>query len=185
MHRKLGVVVAVTVVTATVLATAGLAARSSTTTRKALPTGPVNLTMSWWGEQEAAGAKCWLARHGRALREEAPEREDQDRPADDGRAHPRVQGRSGRQEGPGHPVLLGWHLGARRCLARQHQAGVRLHPEVRARALPQRERGHLRREGLDGAVVRAAVVPRAVPQGRAREGGRHGADDVERAAEGV
>ncbi len=61
MHRKLGVVAAVAVVAATVLTTAGLAARSSTTTRSALPTGPVNLTMSWWGEQEAAGAKSWLA----------------------------------------------------------------------------------------------------------------------------
>ncbi len=39
MHRKLGVVVAVTVVAAAVLATAGLASRSSTTTRQALPDG--------------------------------------------------------------------------------------------------------------------------------------------------
>jgi raffinose/stachyose/melibiose transport system substrate-binding protein len=27
----------------------------------AFPTGPINLTMWWWGEQEAAGAKKWLA----------------------------------------------------------------------------------------------------------------------------
>src|SRR4051794_34435346 len=27
----------------------------------AFPTGPVHLTMWWWGEQEAAGAKGWLA----------------------------------------------------------------------------------------------------------------------------
>ena len=27
---------------------------------QAFPTGPVNLTMWWWGEQEAAGAKKWL-----------------------------------------------------------------------------------------------------------------------------
>lgn len=61
MHRKLGVVVAVAVVATAVLATAGLASRSSKTTKQAFPTGPVNLTMSWWGEQEAAGAKGWLA----------------------------------------------------------------------------------------------------------------------------
>jgi raffinose/stachyose/melibiose transport system substrate-binding protein len=29
-------------------------------TGKALPKGPVNLTMWWWGEQEAKGAKGWL-----------------------------------------------------------------------------------------------------------------------------
>src|SRR5437870_1182361 len=28
---------------------------------KAFPTGDVKLTMWWWGEQEAAGAKKWLA----------------------------------------------------------------------------------------------------------------------------
>lgn len=28
---------------------------------RAFPTGPVKLTMWWWGEQEAAGAKKWLA----------------------------------------------------------------------------------------------------------------------------
>jgi raffinose/stachyose/melibiose transport system substrate-binding protein len=61
MDRKLGVVVAAALVAATVLTTAGLAARSSTSKQSALPTGPVNLTMWWWGEQEAAGAKSWLA----------------------------------------------------------------------------------------------------------------------------
>jgi ABC-type glycerol-3-phosphate transport system substrate-binding protein len=61
MDRKLGVVVAAALVAATVLTTAGLAARSSTAKQSALPTGPVNLTMWWWGEQEAAGAKSWLA----------------------------------------------------------------------------------------------------------------------------
>ena len=34
---------------------------SATTANKAFPTEPVNLTMWWWGEQEAAGAKGWLA----------------------------------------------------------------------------------------------------------------------------
>ncbi len=32
-----------------------------TLTGEAFPTEPVNLTMWWWGEQEAAGAKRWLA----------------------------------------------------------------------------------------------------------------------------
>jgi raffinose/stachyose/melibiose transport system substrate-binding protein len=36
----------------------GQAQREST---GAFPTGPVHLTMWWWGEQEAAGAKKWLA----------------------------------------------------------------------------------------------------------------------------
>ena len=36
-------------------------ASASTASAKAFPTGPVNLTMWWWGEQEAAGAKKWLA----------------------------------------------------------------------------------------------------------------------------
>ena len=61
MHRKLGVVVAVAVVATAVLTTAGLASRASQTAPHAFPTEPVNLTMSWWGEQEAAGAKKWLA----------------------------------------------------------------------------------------------------------------------------
>jgi raffinose/stachyose/melibiose transport system substrate-binding protein len=61
MQRRLGVVVAVAVVTTAVLATAGIASRSAKTTTAAFPTEPVNLTMSWWGEQEAAGAKGWLA----------------------------------------------------------------------------------------------------------------------------
>ena len=30
-------------------------------TPKAFPTGPVHLTMWWWGQQEAAGATGWLA----------------------------------------------------------------------------------------------------------------------------
>jgi raffinose/stachyose/melibiose transport system substrate-binding protein len=64
MHRKLGVAVALTVVAAALVATAALAARSgssATAAHKAFPTEPVNLTMWWWGEQEAAGAKGWLS----------------------------------------------------------------------------------------------------------------------------
>jgi raffinose/stachyose/melibiose transport system substrate-binding protein len=42
------------------LASFGGSARSAPVERAAFPTGPVNLTMWWWGEQEAAGAKKWL-----------------------------------------------------------------------------------------------------------------------------
>ncbi len=42
-------------------ATARGSAPAGGTASKAFPTGPVNLTMWWWGEQEAAGAKGWLA----------------------------------------------------------------------------------------------------------------------------
>ncbi|NUR75955.1 MAG: extracellular solute-binding protein [Thermoleophilia bacterium] len=35
--------------------------RGQAAARAAFPTGPVHLTMWWWGEQEAAGAKGWLA----------------------------------------------------------------------------------------------------------------------------
>lgn len=61
MQRKLGVTVAAVVLAAALAATAALAGRSSATSQKAFPTGPVNLTMWWWGEQEAAGAKGWLS----------------------------------------------------------------------------------------------------------------------------
>jgi raffinose/stachyose/melibiose transport system substrate-binding protein len=42
------------------LASFGGSARSAPVEPAAFPTGPVNLTMWWWGEQEAAGAKKWL-----------------------------------------------------------------------------------------------------------------------------
>ena len=45
--------------------TAGLGSRgsasASTSSATAFPTGPVHLTMWWWGQQEAAGATKWLA----------------------------------------------------------------------------------------------------------------------------
>src|SRR5512133_3714067 len=43
------------------LASFGGSARSAPVGQAAFPTGPVHLTMWWWGEQEAAGAKKWLA----------------------------------------------------------------------------------------------------------------------------
>ncbi len=59
MQRRLGVIAAVAVLAA-VLVGAGTASRDATSGARAFPTGPVNLTMWWWGEQEAAGAKKWL-----------------------------------------------------------------------------------------------------------------------------
>ena len=46
---------------AIVLAGLGGSAKSAPAARAAFPTGPVHLTMWWWGEQEAAGAKKWLS----------------------------------------------------------------------------------------------------------------------------
>lgn len=56
MQRKLRIAAA-----AAVLAAVLASAAASQDKPKAFPTGPVNLTMWWWGEQEAAGAKKWLA----------------------------------------------------------------------------------------------------------------------------
>jgi len=36
-------------------------ASASVSLKKAFPTGPVTLTMWWWGDQEAPGAKLWVA----------------------------------------------------------------------------------------------------------------------------
>ena len=60
MHRKLGVAVAVAALAAAVVGAAALSARTNASSKAAYPTGPVNLTMWWWGEQEAAGAKAPL-----------------------------------------------------------------------------------------------------------------------------
>ena len=43
------------------LAAAGVGFGGTGRSPNAFPTGKVNLTMWWWGEQEAAGAKNWLA----------------------------------------------------------------------------------------------------------------------------
>jgi len=43
------------------LAAAGVGFGGTTQSPHAFPKGKVNLTMWWWGEQEAAGAKEWLA----------------------------------------------------------------------------------------------------------------------------
>ena len=60
MHRKLGLAVVAVAAAAALLGSAALAARSGSS-RETSPSAPVNLTMWWWGEQEAAGAKGWLS----------------------------------------------------------------------------------------------------------------------------
>ena len=57
MRRRNWIIGGVACVAAAVLAGASLAARATTSTPAA---EKVNLTMWWWGEQEAAGAKTWL-----------------------------------------------------------------------------------------------------------------------------
>jgi ABC-type glycerol-3-phosphate transport system substrate-binding protein len=58
MRRRIPVLSAVACVAVAALAGASLGARAETSARAA---ADVNLTMWWWGEQEAAGAKKWLA----------------------------------------------------------------------------------------------------------------------------
>ncbi len=58
MRRRIWVGAVIACIAAAVLTGASLAARAA----ESAPTGDdVNLTMWWWGEQEAAGAKKWLA----------------------------------------------------------------------------------------------------------------------------
>jgi multiple sugar transport system substrate-binding protein len=57
MRRRFWVIGGIACVAAVVLAGASLAARTS---KSAPAAEKVNLTMWWWGEQEAAGAKTWL-----------------------------------------------------------------------------------------------------------------------------
>lgn len=50
----------------------GPSAAADFPTGKAIPKGPVNLTMWWWGEQEAKGAKGWLAESIKAYEAKRP-----------------------------------------------------------------------------------------------------------------
>lgn len=59
MHRRLGLAVVAAAAAMALLGSAALAARSNSS--GGTQSQPVNLTMWWWGEQEAAGAKGWLA----------------------------------------------------------------------------------------------------------------------------
>ena len=57
MRRRIWVVAVAACVAAAVLTGASVAAQAA----RSAPAEDVNLTMWWWGEQEAAGAKKWLA----------------------------------------------------------------------------------------------------------------------------
>src|SRR5438552_1547985 len=60
-RRRLAAALVGVGVLAAISVSAGVASRTGAEGTRAFPTGPVNLTMWWWGEQEAAGAKKWLA----------------------------------------------------------------------------------------------------------------------------
>jgi raffinose/stachyose/melibiose transport system substrate-binding protein len=63
MSRSLKILVLAALGAALAIVLAGLSgtAKSAPAARAVFPTEPVNLTMWWWGEQEAAGAKKWLS----------------------------------------------------------------------------------------------------------------------------
>ena len=178
MHRKFGVVVAVAIGVTAVLATAGLAMRSAGSTTQAFPTEPVNLTMWWWGEQEAAGAKKWLAQTVAAYQKKHPNVKIKTVLQTTDGLIPAFKAAAAAKKGPDIQYFWGgiWSLDDA-WLGNTKPVSDYI-PQVRAGALPEREGGHLRRQGLDGTVVRAAVVPRPLPQGRAREGRRRRADDA-------
>ena len=61
MHRNLGLAVVAVLAAAALLGSTASAARPTARSAQQDSSANVNLTMWWWGEQEAAGAKNWLA----------------------------------------------------------------------------------------------------------------------------
>jgi raffinose/stachyose/melibiose transport system substrate-binding protein len=61
MHRNLGLAVVAVLAAAVLLGSTASAARPTARSAQHDSSANVNLTMWWWGEQEAAGAKNWLA----------------------------------------------------------------------------------------------------------------------------
>ncbi|HVR13198.1 MAG TPA: extracellular solute-binding protein [Gaiellaceae bacterium] len=61
MHRNLGPTVVAVLAAAALLGSTASAARPTARSAQQDSSANVNLTMWWWGEQEAAGAKNWLA----------------------------------------------------------------------------------------------------------------------------
>jgi raffinose/stachyose/melibiose transport system substrate-binding protein len=61
MHRNLGLAVVATLAAAALVGSAASAARPDTQSAQQDSSANVNLTMWWWGEDEAHGAKNWLA----------------------------------------------------------------------------------------------------------------------------
>ena len=91
-------------------------------------TGPVKLTMWWWGDQEAAGMKNFVADSVQKYEAEHPNITiDTVLQSTDNLMPELRSGRQG-QAGPRHRVPLGRHLEPAGCLGRQPRRGVRLHP---------------------------------------------------------
>ena len=61
VRRRLGIAAVAAAAVAAAAVAGGLSRGTASASTTAFPTGPVHLTMWWWGEQEAAGAKKWLA----------------------------------------------------------------------------------------------------------------------------
>ena len=147
--------------------------------------GPVKLTMWWWGDQEAAGMKNFVADSVPEVRGRPPEHHDRHGAAVDRQPDAELRRGGEGQAGAGHRVPLGRHLEPAGRLGRQPRRGVRLHPPGRALPLPEHIRGHVGRQGVDGAVVRPALVPGAVPQGHPPGCRRRGADQLGRVPGGL
>ena len=122
MRRRIWVVAVIACVAGALLTGASLAARAAGSADE------VNLTMWWWGEQEATGAKKWLAETVKLYEKKYPGVTVKTVLQTTDGLIPVVQGGRSGEEGPGPPVLLGRDLVARRCLGRQHETGLRLHP---------------------------------------------------------
>jgi multiple sugar transport system substrate-binding protein len=60
-RKRFGAIIVVAAAIAAAAVAGAQSGRAAGNGKSAFPTGPVHLTMWWWGEQEAAGAKKWLA----------------------------------------------------------------------------------------------------------------------------
>ena len=111
---------------------------------------PVTLNMWWWGDQEAAGLKGFVA--DSVKKYEAAHPNIKINTMLQTHRQPDARLRSGRQgqEGPGHRVLLGRHLDTLEdALGRQPRADLRLHP-ARASGSTTSTRPRTRRAASSG-----------------------------------
>ena len=116
MHRNLGLAVVAVLAAAALLGSTASAARPTARSAQQDSSANVNLTMWWWGEQEAAGAKKWLAETVKLYEKKHPNVTIKTVLQTTDGLDPGVQGGRGGEEGPRHPVLLGRDLVARRRL---------------------------------------------------------------------
>ena len=182
MRRRFWVIGGIACVAAVVLAGASLAARTS---KSAPAAEKVNLTMWWWGEQEAAGAKTWLAETVKLFEQKYPNVTIKTVLQTTDGLVPAFKAAAAAKKGPDLQYFWGgiWSLD-------DAWAG---HTKAISDYIPQSEVKHYLNakedtfdgKGVDGALVRAAVVPGALPQGRAQEGGGGAAADVGPAARGL